>query len=74
MNEESDAKSRAFRIQPTVLPLNLYGAYPKYEINPKPADTDRHPIKHRTELNGNINGTTLNQGLITWYASSRVPV
>ena len=63
MNEESDAKSRAFRIQPTVLPLNLYGAYPKYEINPKPADTDRHPIKHRTELNGNINGTTLNEGL-----------
>lgn len=63
MNEESDAKSRAFRIQPTVLPLNLYGAYPKYEINPKPADTDRHPIKHRTELNGNINGTTLSEGL-----------
>ena len=63
MNEESDAKSRAFRIQPTVLPLNLYGAYPKYEINPKPADTDRHPVKHRTELNGNINGTTLNEGL-----------
>ena len=63
MNEESDAKSRAYRIQPTVLPLNLYGAYPKYEINPKPADTDRHPIKHRTELNGNINGTTLNEGL-----------
>ena len=63
MNEESDAKSRAFRIQPTVLPLNLYGAYPKHEINPKPADTDRHPIKHRTELNGNINGTTLSEGL-----------
>ena len=63
MNEESDAKSRAYRIQPTVLPLNLYGAYPKYEINPKPADTDRHPIKHRTELNGNINGTTLSEGL-----------
>ena len=63
MNEESDAKSRAFRIQPTVLPLNLYGAYPKNEINPKPADTDRHPIKHRTELNGNINGTTLSEGL-----------
>lgn len=63
MNEESDAKSRAFRIQPTVLPLNLYGAYPKYEINLKPADTDRHPIKHRTELNGNINGTTLSEGL-----------
>ena len=63
MNEESDAKSRAFRIQPTVLPLNLYGAYPKYEINQKPADTDRHPIKHRTELNGNINGTTLSEGL-----------
>ena len=63
MNEESDAKSRAFRIQPTVLPLNLYGAYPKYEINPKPADTDRQPIKHRTELNGNINGTTLSEGL-----------
>ena len=63
MNEESDAKSRAFRIQPTVLPLNLYGAYPKYEINPKPADTGRHPIKHRTELNGNINGTTLSEGL-----------
>ena len=63
MNEESDAKSRAFRIQPTVLPLNLYGAYPKYEINPKPADTDRHPVKHRTELNGNINGTTLSEGL-----------
>jgi hypothetical protein len=63
MNEESDAKSRAFRIQRTVLPLNLYGAYPKYEINPKPADTDRHPIKHRTELNGNINGTTLSEGL-----------
>ena len=63
MNEESDAKSRAFRIQPTVLPLNLYGAYPKYEINPKPADKDRHPIKHRTELNGNINGTTLSEGL-----------
>lgn len=63
MNEESDAKSRAFRIQPTVLPLNLYGGYPKYEINPKPADTDRHPIKYRTELNGNINGTTLSEGL-----------
>ena len=63
MNEESDAKSCAFRIQPTVLPLNLYGAYPKYEFNPKPADTDRHPIKHRTELNGNINGTTLSEGL-----------
>ena len=63
MNEESDAKSRAFRIQPTVLPLNLYGAYPKYEFNPKPADKDRHPIKHRTELNGNINGTTLSEGL-----------
>ena len=63
MNEESDAKSRAFRIQPTVLPLNLYGAYPKHEINPKPTDTDRHPIKHRTELNGNINGTTLSEGL-----------
>ena len=63
MNEESDAKSRAFRIQPTVLPLNLYGAYPKYEINPKPVDKDRHPIKHRTELNGNINGTTLSEGL-----------
>lgn len=63
MNEESDAKSCAFRIQPTVLPLNLYGAYPKSEINPKPADTDRHPIKHRTELNGNINGTTLSEGL-----------
>lgn len=63
MNEESDAKSRAFRIQPTVLPLNLYGAYPKHEINPKPADKDRHPIKHRTELNGNINGTTLSEGL-----------
>lgn len=63
MNEESDAKSRAFCIQPTVLPLNLYGAYPKHEINPKPADKDRHPIKHRTELNGNINGTTLSEGL-----------
>ncbi len=63
MNEESDAKSRAFRINLPCLPLNLYGAYPKYEMNPKPADTDRHPIKHRTELNGNINGTTLSEGL-----------
>ena len=41
----------------------MYGGYPEYSENPNPKDEDRDPIKYRTELNGNLNGSELNEGL-----------
>ena len=41
----------------------MYGGYPGYSENPNPKDEDRAPIKYRTELNGNLNGSELNEGL-----------
>ena len=61
--EETDAKSCTFNIQPCVLPITVYGGYPDYSENPDPKDEDRDPIKYRTELNGNLNGSELNEGL-----------
>lgn len=61
--EETDAKSCTFNIQPCVLPVTVYGGYPEYSENPNPKDEDRDPIKYRTELNGNLNGSELNEGL-----------
>ena len=61
--EESDAKSCTFSIKPCVLPVTIYGGYPGYSENPNPKDEDRNPIKYRTELNGNLNGSELNEGL-----------
>ena len=61
--EETDAKSCTFSIQPCVLPITVYGGYPEYSENPNPKDEDRDPIKYRTELNGNLNGSELNEGL-----------
>lgn len=63
VNEESDAKSCTFRIQPTVLPLTLYAGYPAYSENPDPTDSDRNPIQYRTEINGNMEGSDLSDGL-----------
>ena len=63
VNEESDAKSCTFRIQPTVLPLTLYAGYPAYSENKNPDDSDRNPILYRTEVNGNIEGSELSDGL-----------
>lgn len=61
--EETDARSCTFNIQPCVLPVTVYGGYPEYSENPNPKDEDRAPIKYRTELNGNLNGSELNEGL-----------
>lgn len=61
--EETDARSCTFSIPPCVLPITVYGGYPEYSENPNPKDEDRDPIKYRTELNGNLNGTELNEGL-----------
>lgn len=61
--EETDARSCTFNIQPCVLPVTVYGGYPGYSENPNPKDEDRAPIKYRTELNGNLNGSELNEGL-----------
>lgn len=61
--EETDARSCTFSIQPCVLPITVYGGYPEYSENPNPKDEDRNPIKYRTELNGNLNGSELNEGL-----------
>ena len=61
--EETDARSCTFNIQPCVLPVTVYGGYPDYSENPNPKDEDRDPIKYRTELNGNLNGSELNEGL-----------
>lgn len=61
--EETDARSCTFTIQPCVLPVTVYGGYPEYSENPNPKDEDRDPIKYRTELNGNLNGSELNEGL-----------
>ena len=61
--EETDARSCSFNIQPCVLPVTVYGGYPEYSENPNPKDEDRDPIKYRTELNGNLNGSELNEGL-----------
>lgn len=63
VNEESDAKSCTFRIQPTVLPLTLYAGYPTYSENQNPDDSDRNPTLYRTEVNGNIEGSELSDGL-----------
>lgn len=63
VNEESDAKSCTFRIQPTVLPLTLYAGYPAYSEKKNPDDSDRNPILYRTEVNGNIDGSELSDGL-----------
>ena len=63
VNEESDAKSCTFRIQPTVLPLTLYAGYPTYSENKNPDDSDRNPTLYRTEVNGNIEGSELSDGL-----------
>lgn len=61
--EETDARSCTFNIQPCVLPITVYGGYPEYSENPNPKDEDRDPIKYRTELNGNLSGSELNEGL-----------
>lgn len=61
--EETDARSCTFNIQPCVLPVTVYGGYPEYSENPNPKDEDRDPIKYRSELNGNLSGSELNQGL-----------
>lgn len=61
--EETDARACTFNIQPCVLPITVYGGYPEYSENPNPKDEDRDPIKYRTELNGNLNGSELNKGL-----------
>ena len=61
--EETAARSCTFNIQPCVLPVTVYGGYPDYSENPNPKDEDRDPIKYRTELNGNLNGSELNEGL-----------
>lgn len=61
--EETDARACTFNIQPCVLPVTVYGGYPEYSENPNPEDEDRDPIKYRTELNGNLNGSELNEGL-----------
>lgn len=61
--EETDARSCTFNIQPCVLPVTVYGGYPEYSENPNPKDEDRDPIKYRTELNGNLNGSELSEGL-----------
>ena len=61
--EETDARSCTFSIQPCALPITVYGGYPEYSENPNPKDEDRDPIKYRTELNGNLNGSELNEGL-----------
>lgn len=61
--EETDARSCTFSIQPCVLPVTVYGGYPEYSENPNPKDEDRDPIKYRTELNGNLSGSELNEGL-----------
>lgn len=61
--EETDARSCTFNIQPCVLPVTVYGGYPDYSENPNPKDEDRDPIKYRTELNGNLSGSELNEGL-----------
>lgn len=63
VNEESDAKSCTFRIQPTVLPLTLYAGYPAYSEKKNPDDSDRNPTLYRTEVNGNIEGSNLSEGL-----------
>ena len=63
VNEESDAKSCTFRIQPTVLPLTLYAGYPAYSEKEDPTDSDRNPILYRTEVNGNIEDSDLSDGL-----------
>ena len=63
VNEESDAKSCTFRIQPTVLPLTLYAGYPTYSENQNPDDSDRNPTRYRTEVNGNMEGSDLSDGL-----------
>ena len=63
VNEESDAKSCTFRIQPTALPLTLYAGYPAYSENKNPDDSDRNPTLYRTEVNGNIEGSELSDGL-----------
>ena len=63
VNEESDAKSCTFRIQPTVLPLTLYAGYPTYSEKKNPDDSDRNPTLYRTEVNGNIEGSDLSDGL-----------
>ena len=41
----------------------MYGGYPEYSENPNPKDEDRDPIKYRSELNGNLSGSELNEGL-----------
>ena len=61
--EETDARACTFNIQPCLLPVTVYGGYPEYSENPNPKDEDRDPIKYRTELNGNLNGSELNKGL-----------
>ena len=61
--EETDARSCTFSIQPCVLPVTVYGGYPEYSENPNPKDEERDPIKYRTELNGNLSGSELNEGL-----------
>lgn len=61
--EETDARSCTFSIPPCILPITVYGGYPGYSENPNPKDEDRAPIKYRTELNGNLNGSDLNEGL-----------
>lgn len=61
--EETDARSCTFNIQPCVLPVTVYGGYPEYSENPNPKDEDRDPIKYRSELNGNLSGSELNEGL-----------
>ena len=63
VNEESDAKSCTFRIQPTVLPLTLYAGYPAYSEKEDPTDSDRNPTRYRTEVNGNMEGSELSDGL-----------
>lgn len=61
--EETDARSCTFSVPPCLLPITVYGGYPEYSENPNPKDEDRAPIKYRTELNGNLNGSELNEGL-----------
>ena len=58
--QENETHARTFTIPATKYPVTIKGGYP---ATGNPTDSERDVEKYRTEINGNINGTDLSEGL-----------
>ena len=60
---ENDAKAKTVMVPATDLPVYILGGYPSISSMADAEDGDRDPKSHRTEFNGNVNGSDLSEGL-----------